>query len=109
MNEDIKQIKEKRISVVQAKKAVRKANPKRQYGYGAIDMFVACSTELIDLYAEIIEKSMLVAPGQGKGCRVQSRDAELIFGRMMNYLNKFENISEKATKAVLEAENDEHE
>ena len=77
MNEDIKKIKEKRISDVQAKKAVRKANSKRQYGMVLLKMFVACSTELIDLYAEIIEKSMLVAPGKGKGCRVQ-RDVDLI-------------------------------
>ena len=109
MNEDIKKIKEKRISVVQAKKAVRKANPSRQYGHGAIEKFVYCSSELIDKYAEIIERSMLVAPGHGKGCRVQKDFVELIFGRMERVLRELETLSDKATQAVLEAEQDEHE
>jgi len=69
----------KRISVVQAKKAVRKANQDRQYGHGAIGRFVTHSSSLVDLFALMIEKDMVVAPGEGRGCRVQMQHIDATF------------------------------
>ncbi len=69
----------KRISDVQAKKAARKANEGRQYGHGAIGRFVTHSSTLVDLFALMIEKDMAVAPGEGRGCRVQMQHIDTTF------------------------------
>jgi len=69
----------KRISVVQAKKAVRKANEDRQYGHGAIERFVSHSSSLVDLFALMVEKDMVVSPGEGRGCRVQMQHIDSTF------------------------------
>jgi len=69
----------KRISEVQAKNAVRKANQDRQYGNGAIGRFVRHSSDLVDLFALIIERDMPVPPGKGRGCRVQTHHIDMAY------------------------------
>jgi len=44
-----------RISELQAKKALRKANPKRQYGYGAVSKFKVSAGKMVDFMALYIE------------------------------------------------------
>jgi len=78
----------KRISDVQAKKAARKANKKRQYGYGAVPRFVTHASALVDLYALYVEKSMKVAPGKGRGCRVQTYHLDIAFATMQSLMNE---------------------
>ena len=76
----------KRISDVQAKKSARKANTKRQYGYGAVNRFVTHASALVDLFALIVEKDMKVAPGEGRGCRVQTEHLDSSFLKVQTAL-----------------------
>lgn len=88
MTETVKRIKPKRISDVQAKKSARAANPKRQYGSGAVGRFVTHASSLVDLYALYVEKSMDVAPGKGRGCRVQTYHLDIAFAKMQSLMNE---------------------
>ena len=60
-----------RISLLQVKKALRKANPRRQYGHGAAEKFGTKAGEMVDLLALFVETKMPLPPNSGKGCRVQ--------------------------------------
>jgi len=82
----------KRVSDVQAKKSVRKANPDRQYGNkdgDALAHFATCSGKLMDLLAQYIEDEMKVEPKGGAGCRVQRKDVSDAYGRMYVAIREF--------------------
>lgn len=63
-------MKRTRISEVQAKNALRKANPDRQYAHGSYGRFRRYSGNLIDLFAMIVERRMDKPANSGRGCRV---------------------------------------
>jgi hypothetical protein len=79
----------KRISVVQAKKSLKKANEDRQYGHGSIDLFINCSADLMDLFAQYLESQMTVPPRKGAGSRVQKLHVELAYGRFYKAMRDF--------------------
>ena len=54
-----------KISELQAKKALRNANPKRQYGYGAVSKFKINAGKMVDLMAIYIEQLMPLPPNSG--------------------------------------------
>tara|TARA_Y100001937_G_scaffold103165_1_gene142143 strand:- start:308 stop:832 length:525 start_codon:yes stop_codon:yes gene_type:complete len=81
-----------KISELQAKKAVRKANPERQWGNShgqSLTKFRAKAGELVDLFALYIEQRMPVPPNSGRGCRVQLPHVEMAFGRMYQAMRQF--------------------
>ena len=86
-----------RISELQAKKALRKANPKRQYGYGAVSKFKVSAGKMVDFMALYIEQRMPLPPNSGKGCRVQPHHIE-------NYFNEIENALLKLFLSANEEE-----
>ena len=59
----------RRISEVQAKKSLKKANEDRQYGHGSVELFINCSADLMDLFAQYLESQMTVPPRKGAGSR----------------------------------------
>ena len=63
---------EKRIAESQAKKSLRKANDKRQYGNGAVPRFQYKASAIIDLFALYVDEQMILPPNRGKGCRVET-------------------------------------
>ena len=69
-----------KISELQAKKALRNANPKRQYGYGAVSKF--------KINAGKMEQRMPLPPNSGKGCRVQPHHVESYFAEIENAIMK---------------------
>jgi len=81
-----------KISELQAKKAVRKANPERQWGNShgqSLTKFRAKAGELVDLFALYIEQRMPLPPNTGRGCRVQLPHVEMAFGRMNQAMRQF--------------------
>jgi len=79
----------KRISEVQAKKSLKKANGDRQYGAGSVGLFINCSAELMDLFAQYLESQMTVPPKKGAGSRVQRLHVELAYSRFYKALREF--------------------
>ena len=79
----------RRISEVQAKKSLKKANEDRQYGHGSVDLFIRCSADLMDLFAQYLESQMTVPPRKGAGSRVQKLHVELAYGRFYKALRDF--------------------
>ena len=77
-----------KISELQAKKAVRNANPKRQYGYGAVSKFKVSAGKMVDLMAIYVEQRMPLPPNSGKGCRVQPHHVEKCFAEIENAIMK---------------------
>ena len=75
-----------RISEVQAKASVRKANKDRQYGQGTIGRHRKCASELIDLWSAYIEMQMPLPPNSGRGCRVQPNHIDACWGRFQSRL-----------------------
>jgi len=59
-----------RISYVQAKESLSKANPKRQHSKNAVSAFQEQMGEFVDLMASIIEKSLPPAT-TGRGSRLE--------------------------------------
>jgi len=102
VSEDIKIIKELRVSGVQAKKSVRKANPDRQYGDGAYERFRTHASEIVDLFAQFIEQEMKVAPKGGAGCRVQKKDINASFGKFYQAIREFMDSQPKNPTKVVE-------
>lgn len=77
-----------KISELQAKRALRNANPKRQYGYGAVSKFKVNAGKMVDLMAIYIEQRMPLPPNSGKGCRVQPHHIESYFAEIENAIMK---------------------
>jgi len=67
---------ERRLSQLQARKALRKANNKRQYNSNAVGRFRTKTSEIIDLFALFVEEQMIKAPNTGQGCRVTEHHIE---------------------------------
>ena len=90
MNEEIIQnIAPKRISELQAKKSLRRANTERSYGSGAVDKYIICSSKIMDLFAGYIEQEMKVPPRGGRGARVQPEHIDLCFGKFYQAMREF--------------------
>tara|TARA_R100001463_G_scaffold30575_2_gene69545 strand:- start:3819 stop:4121 length:303 start_codon:yes stop_codon:yes gene_type:complete len=90
MSEEIIQnIAPKRISELQAKKSLRKANKERSYGSGAVDKYIVCSSKIMDLFAVYIEQEMKVPPRGGRGARVQPEHIDLCFGKFYQSMREF--------------------
>ena len=79
----------KRVSEVQAKISLRKANEERQYGQGAVPRFGKCAGKIIDLFAQFVEDEMIVPPKGGRGCRVQKEHIDLCFGKFYQAMREF--------------------
>lgn len=79
----------KRVSEVQAKISLRKANKDRQYGNNAVPRFASCAGEIIDQFARFVEQEMKVPPKGGRGCRVQKEHIQLCFGKFYQAMNEF--------------------
>lgn len=87
----------KRISERQAIKSARQANKNRQYAHGSIPRFVSRASEIVDLFAKIVEKNMDVPAGQGlRGSRVQPYNVDI------GYVQAYD-----ALRRVLEGEEEE--
>tara|TARA_R110001606_G_C15329137_1_gene645370 strand:- start:838 stop:1134 length:297 start_codon:yes stop_codon:yes gene_type:complete len=86
-------MKKTRISYVQARNALRKANPNRQY-YDQSDVHfqIKCG-ELIDMFATYVEVRMEVPSNSGRNCGVQKNHIE----------NCFSSIQATMTKEITEA------
>tara|TARA_R110000772_G_scaffold128180_3_gene235766 strand:- start:3627 stop:3947 length:321 start_codon:yes stop_codon:yes gene_type:complete len=80
---------EKRIAESQAKKSLRKANDKRQYGNGSIPRFQYKASAIIDLFALYVDEQMILAPNSGKGCRVQTHHIETAFMKFSQEMDRF--------------------
>lgn len=68
-----------KLSLIQVKKALRKANPARQYGHNAPERFRLKAGELIEMMAMYMEVKMPLPPNSGKGCRVQPHHIDAFF------------------------------
>jgi hypothetical protein len=79
----------KRVSEVQAKISLRKANEERQYGNNAVPRFGSCAGKIIDLFAQFVEDEMTVPPKGGRGCRVQKEHIDLCFGKFYQAMREF--------------------
>tara|TARA_R100001510_G_C7640014_1_gene197725 strand:+ start:180 stop:701 length:522 start_codon:yes stop_codon:yes gene_type:complete len=100
-----------KISELQAKKAVRKANPERQWGNShgqSLTKFRAKAGELVDLFALYIEQRMPMPPNSGRGCRVQLPHVEIAFGKMYQAMRQFmddelsfKNLKENDAKDII--------
>lgn len=77
-----------RISDVQVKASVRKANSDRQYGMGSLGRHAKYSSELVDLWSAYIEMQMPIPPNSGRGCRVQTDHIDACWGRFQTALMK---------------------
>ena len=75
-------MKRTRISEVQAKNALRKANPDRQYAHGSYGRFRRYSGNLIDLFAMIVERRMDKPANSGRGCRVTPDHIENSYAKL---------------------------
>ena len=75
-----------RISERQARKSVKKANPERQFGDGAIPRFITHSSNLVDLFAKYIEVKMPLTVNSGSGCRVQTKHVDACYQQMQQKL-----------------------
>jgi len=80
-----------KISELQAKKSVRRANPKRQWGQSYRNMdslfhFRQFAGDLVDMYAQYIEQRMPIPPGKGRGSRVQYPHVEAAFTQLSNVI-----------------------
>ena len=83
MNEGTeREYQECRIAYQQARKALRLANPKRQYGNHAVDRFRTKASELVDLFAVYVDEQMIREPNTGHGCRVQQGHINMCFIKM---------------------------
>tara|TARA_R110001592_G_scaffold13564_12_gene61959 strand:- start:1881 stop:2144 length:264 start_codon:yes stop_codon:yes gene_type:complete len=79
----------RRVSEVQAKISLRKANEDRQYGNNAVPRFGTNAGKIIDLFAVYVEQQMKVAPKGGRGCRVQPEHIDLCFGKFYQAMREF--------------------
>tara|TARA_R100001369_G_scaffold47904_1_gene74413 strand:+ start:9 stop:329 length:321 start_codon:yes stop_codon:yes gene_type:complete len=86
MNEDWQ---EKRLAESQAKKSLRKANDKRQYGSGSVPRFQYKASAIIDLFALYVDEQMILDPNTGKGCRVQPHHVETSFMKFRQEMDRF--------------------
>ena len=80
------------ISERDAKKVVKKPNPRRQWGNSegdSIDKFRVCCGDIIELFAIYLEKTMKKEPNTGEGCRVQYNHVEMQFGRFYRHMSDF--------------------
>ena len=77
-------MKRTRISEVQAKNALRKANPDRQYSYGSVPKFMTFSGRLVDLFAFHVERRMKKPANSGRGCRVPPEHIEICFAELQS-------------------------
>tara|TARA_R100001369_G_scaffold92241_1_gene136370 strand:+ start:1027 stop:1293 length:267 start_codon:yes stop_codon:yes gene_type:complete len=75
-----------RISEVQTKVSIRKANINRSYGNGSIGRFQKYSGDLVDLFAAYVEMQMPLPPNSGRGCRVQPDHIDACWGRFQTSL-----------------------
>tara|TARA_R110002124_G_scaffold65547_1_gene179270 strand:+ start:1065 stop:1370 length:306 start_codon:yes stop_codon:yes gene_type:complete len=75
-----------RITEKQARSSLREANSKRQYGDGAVSRFKTKAGILIDMFANLVEDTMVQEPNTGHGCRVQKHHVEVIFTRIENHM-----------------------
>tara|TARA_R110001606_G_C15013003_1_gene608710 strand:- start:77 stop:409 length:333 start_codon:yes stop_codon:yes gene_type:complete len=94
---------EKRIAESQARKSLRTANPKRQYGEGAVPRFQYKSSALIDMFAHYVDEQMLFEPNTGKGCRVQPHHVESCFIKLNRVILLFMEEERKNVIIVREA------
>ena len=90
MNEEIeREYQENRIPYQQARKALRLANPKRQYANGSVDRFRTKASELVDLFAVYVDEQMIKAPNTGHGCRVQPSNVQMAFFKMKAEMEEY--------------------
>jgi len=92
----------KRVSEVQAKISLRKANEERQYGNNAVPRFGTCAGKIIDLFAQFVEDEMTVPPKGGRGCRVQKEHIDLCFGKFYQAMREFMDSEQKVQTVVKE-------
>lgn len=79
----------RRVSEVQSKISLRKANKDRQYGNGSVSKFGVSAGKIIDLFATYVESEMKVSPNGGRGCRVQKEHIDLCFGKFYQAMREF--------------------
>tara|TARA_R110002020_G_scaffold53057_2_gene148713 strand:- start:9844 stop:10107 length:264 start_codon:yes stop_codon:yes gene_type:complete len=79
----------RRVSEVQSKISLRKANKDRQYGNGSVSKFGVSAGKIIDLFATYVESEMKVPPNGGRGCRVQKEHIDLCFGKFYQAMREF--------------------
>ena len=94
----------KRVSEVQAKISLRKANEERQYGNNAVPRFGTCAGKIIDLFAQYVEDSMTVPPKGGRGCRVQKEHIDLCFGKFYQAMREFMDAENPQQKVLVKKE-----
>ena len=101
-----KVFQEKRIAESQARKALRKANPKRQYGStngNSVARFQFKTSALVDKFALFIEEQMLQEPNTGHGCRVQTHHIEMAYMKFETLIDTFMN-EQRTRMAVVKEE-----
>ena len=106
---------EKRIAEAQARKSLKKANPRRQHGSSngnSVARFQYKASALVDRFALFIEEQMLQEPNTGQGCRVQTYHVEMAYSKFENLIDKFmeeERNRMSAVKAELKRASGEEE
>tara|TARA_R100000995_G_C3481338_1_gene124096 strand:- start:1097 stop:1363 length:267 start_codon:yes stop_codon:yes gene_type:complete len=77
-----------RISEVQTKASVRRANKYRQFEMGALGRHRKYASELIDLWSAFIDMNMEVPAGHGRGARVTKKHIDMCWHRFQGTLLK---------------------
>tara|TARA_R110001592_G_scaffold309381_1_gene583587 strand:+ start:278 stop:613 length:336 start_codon:yes stop_codon:yes gene_type:complete len=88
MNEE-REYQENRIPYQQARKALRLANPKRQYATGSVDRFRTKASAIVDLFAKYVDEQMIKSPNTGHGCRVNTSHVNISFMKLSDELEDF--------------------
>lgn len=84
-----REYQENRIPYQQARKALRLANPKRQYADGSVDRFRTKASAIIDLFAAYVDNQMIKAPNTGHGCRVTTSHVNMAYLKLEMELDFF--------------------
>tara|TARA_Y100000385_G_C12507100_1_gene389654 strand:- start:98 stop:394 length:297 start_codon:yes stop_codon:yes gene_type:complete len=98
-------MKKTRVAYIQAREALRKANPNRQYYNQADAKFQWKCGEIIDLFAMYVEVKMKVPSNSGRNCGVQPKHIDNCFSDIQTILTK--EITEAVLKHLNKTEEEE--
>tara|TARA_R110002020_G_scaffold234985_1_gene447134 strand:- start:1150 stop:1476 length:327 start_codon:yes stop_codon:yes gene_type:complete len=108
MNEE-RIYQERRISFAQAKKALRKANLKRQTEGKAVERFRTKASELVDTFAVYVDEQVIKSPNTGHGCRLKAHMVEISYKKFESLITDFMKEERKLMLSVKEALKEEEE
>ena len=105
----LSKIVERRISFAQAKKALKKANPRRQHEGEAVERFRNKASILIDMFAMYVDEQVIHDPNTGHGCRLRPHMVEVSYKKFEDHIDAFMEVESKLMLIVKEALKEEEE